>query len=302
MEKRTHPGEVVRIYERILQESLAEGRYIDISPGHKLHVIEAGMGPPLVMLHGTGAASHTMVPLLEHLEGIRTIVPDLPGNGLSDPIDIGHKRYRDMAVEVTDQILNALGVDQISLAGSSGGGVWSIWYTLAHPERVHRLVLLGATPLLPGTRPPLPLRIMTAPIIGDIMARIPSNERAVLAFMGVMGEKETIINYPKMIEALVASNNDPVAAKTSRAEFSAFLNFLGFKEDMKIRADDLGKLSIPTLMIWGLEDPLGGEKVARAIRELIPNCVLELMPTGHVPWLGYPDKTAKLISDFVLSR
>jgi pimeloyl-ACP methyl ester carboxylesterase len=47
---------------------------------------------------------------------------------------------------------------------------------------------------------------------------------------------------------------------------------------------------------------LGGKDVARAVSEAIPNSTLELLPAGHVPYLGYPDKTAKLIMDFVLSR
>ena len=58
---------------------------------------------------------------------------------------------------------------------------------------------------------------------------------------------------------------------------------------------------MPVLMIWGEHDPIGGVDVARAVSKAIPNCVLELLPTGHVPWLGYPEKAAKLMSDFVLS-
>ncbi len=303
MKKLKHSIEIVSIYDRILKESSAKGRYIDIGARHKIHIIEAGAGPPLVYLHGGGAAAHTFLPVLEHLKGVRTIVPDRPGYGLSDPVDIGHNGgYRDMAVEVTDQILDALGVDQVSLAGSSGGGVWAIWYALAYPERVHRLVLPGSAPLLPGTYCPLPQRIMATPIIGDIVARIPANERTVVQMMGMMGEKETIVNYPKMIAALAASNNDPVASKATRTEFSAFVNLLGFRHNMKIRTQDLAKLSMPTLLIWGEHDPLGGVDVARAVSKAIPDCVLELMPAGHVPYFGYPEKTAQLILDFVLSR
>ena len=301
MEKSTHPVEVLRIYERILKESSADGRYIDTGTGHKIHVIEAGTGPALVYLHGGGAAAHTFLPVLEHLEGVRTIVPDRPGYGLSDPVEIGHKGYHDMAVDMTDRILDALGVDQVSLAGSSGGGVWAIWYALAYPERVHRLVLLGSAPLLPGTYAQVPLRIMAFPVIGDIIARIPTNESTIVSMMKMMGEGETIVNYPEMIEALAASNNDPVASKATRTEYSAFLNLLGFRTNMKIRAEDLSKLSMPTLVIWGEKDPLGGADVARAVSEAIPNSQLELLPAGHVPYFGYPKKTAKLISDFVLS-
>ena len=301
MEKSTHPIEAVRIHERVLKGSSVERRYIAIGSGYKIHLIEAGDGPPLVYLHGGGAAAHTFLPVLEHLEGVRAIVPDRPGYGLSDPVGLDHQGYRDTAVEVMDQILDALGIDQISVAGSSGGGVWAIWYALAHPERVQRLILLGSAPLLPGTRAPLPLRISTVPVIGDLIALLPANESTVVKIMEMMGEGETIVKYPMMVQALAASNNDPVASKAARSEYSAFLNLLGFKPNMKIQVGDLARLGMATLVIWGEHDPLGGVEVARAVCEAIPNCVLELLPAGHAPLLGYPDKAAKLISDFVLS-
>lgn len=301
IEKSAHPDEVVRIHERIFKESSIKERYIDIGVGRKIHVIESGDGPPLVYLHGGGAAAHTALPFLEHLEGIRTIVPDRPGNGLSDPVEIGPKGYRGMAIEATDQILEALGLDQISLAGSSGGGVWAIWYALAHPERVKRLVLLGSAPLLPGTYAPVPLRIMATPIIGDIIARFPSDESTVVQMMAMMGEGETIVKYPKIIEGLAASNNDPVATEATRMEFASYLNLLGFRANMKFQTSDLAKLSMPTLVIWGDHDPLGSVDVARSVCEAIPDCTLALLPAGHVPFLGHPEKAAGLISDFMLS-
>lgn len=142
---------------------------------------------------------------------------------------------------------------------------------------------------------------MVTPIIGHIIARIPANERMVVQMMGMVGEKETIVKYPKMIEALAAGNNDQVATETARTEYSAFFNLLGFRTNMKIRTDDLAKLSLPALVIWGEHDPLGGEDVARIVCEAIPNCELEFLPAGHVPYLGYPETTAKRILDFVLS-
>lgn len=302
MDRSTHADEVVRTYEQVLKESSAEGRYIEIDGGHKIHVVEARTGPPVVMLHGTGVPAYSFLPLLERLEGVRAIAPDRPGFGLSDPVDIGHKGYRDWVLEVMDKMLNALGVDEMSLAGASGGGVWAIWYALANPKRVQRLILLTGIPLMPGTGIMLPLRLMTVPILGALMSSIPANEKMFVNMMEMMGEKETIVNYPKIIEAAIATNNDPVASKAARGEFSALANFRGFRTNMKIRAEDLAQLAVPTLMIWGKRDPLGGEDVARAVSEAISNCVLEMLPAGHAPWLGYPDKTAKLIQDFVLSR
>ena len=302
MQRSSHPDEIVRIHERILNESAAEGRYIAIGAGRRIHVIEAGAGPPLVYLHGGGAAAHTAMPFLEHLQGVRSIVPDRPGYGLSDPVEIGDKGYRAMAVAVTDQILDTLGVKQIALAGSSGGGVWAIWYALAHPQRVRRLVLLGSAPLLPGTYAQLPMRILATPILGDIIARIPSNGKTVVQMMGMMGEAETIVNYPSMIEALAAANNDPVASRAARTEYAAFLNLLGFRSSAKIRSRDLAGLKMPALVIWGDHDPLGGADVAQAVCDAIPDCTLALLPAGHVPYFGHPRKVAKLISDFVLAE
>lgn len=302
MEKLTHPAEVARTYEQILKDSAAEGRYIEIDGGHKIHFIEAGTGSPLVIHHGSGGGAYPLVPLLERLKGVRAIAIDRPGNGLSDPVDIGNEGFRDWAIKLMDQILAELGVDEISLAGASGGGVWAIWYALAYPKRVLRLILLDGVPSLPGTYCPLPQRIMATPLIGDIIARIPSDEKRVVDFMGMVGEKETIVKYPKIVKALAAENNDPIASRASRTEMSALVNLLGWRTNMRIRTEDLKKLIMPTLLIWGEWEPMGGADVAQGVSDAIPNSVLEMLPAGHVPWFGHPDKVAQLISDFVLPR
>lgn len=120
--------------------------------------------------------------------------------------------------------------------------------------------------------------------------------------MRMFGEKGTIVHYPKIIEALAAGNNDPVAFNASRTELSALVNLLGWRTKMRIGSDDLAKLSMPTLSICGERDPLGGEDVARGVNQAIPNSMLKLLPAGHIPWFGHPEKTAKLVQDFVLSR
>ena len=56
---------------------------------------------------------------------------------------------------------------------------------------------------------------------------------------------------------------------------------------------------MPTLMVWGEQDPLGSSSVARAASDLIPRGQLVVLPTGHAPWLGRPAETAAAILDFV---
>jgi pimeloyl-ACP methyl ester carboxylesterase len=290
----------VAVHERVLAGSSAQGRYIDIGPSQRAHVIEAGDGPPLVVIHGSSPTALLFLPLLERLRGVRAIAVNRPGFGLSDPVDMPRGRYREAAVECLGNVLDALGLAETALLGNSMGGTWALWYALAHPDRVRRLVLLGAPPLLPGTRVPPPLRLVAIPKIGEFLSRkMPSTPKTVVQNMGGMGEKDTIVNYPDQIEALVAAGHDPLASNTSLAELRAAISPFGFRPAMKLQPKELQQLTVPTLLIWGEHDPVGGVEVARAIADTIPGAHLELLPTGHAPWLGHPDRTATLIANFV---
>jgi pimeloyl-ACP methyl ester carboxylesterase len=295
-----HPDAVVAIHERVLAGSSAQGRHIEVAPGRQVHVIETGGGPPLVLLHGSGPTALLFLPLLERLSGLRAIAVDRPGFGLSDPVDLPRERYRDAAVECLDGVLDALGLDETALLGNSMGGTWALWHALAHPERLRRLVLLGAPPLLPGTRVPPPLRVVATPKVGEFLSRkMPSTPKTVVQNMGGMGEKDTIVNYPDQIEALVAAGHDPLASHVSLAELRAAISPFGFRPALMMQPEELRQLTVPTLLIWGEHDPVGGAEVARATADTIPGAQLELLPAGHGPWLGHPDRTAALIAKFV---
>jgi pimeloyl-ACP methyl ester carboxylesterase len=56
---------------------------------------------------------------------------------------------------------------------------------------------------------------------------------------------------------------------------------------------------MPTLLIWGEHEPLGCVSVARAVTDLIPHARLEVLPTGHGPWLGQPTRTAATVLEFM---
>ncbi len=83
------------------------------------HVQEAGEGPPLLLIHGTGAATHSwrgLLPLLA--QGFRVIAPDLPGHGFTDPLPTPSLPRMAKALAA---LLSVLGVAPMVVVGHSAG-------------------------------------------------------------------------------------------------------------------------------------------------------------------------------------
>ena len=302
--RQPHSAELRQVYDRLLAGAPVRGRHVELDPGNRVHLLERGAGPPVVLLHGTGNPAGFLLPLLKKLDGVHAIAPDRPGVGLSDPIDLPAGRYRETAVAWLDRLLDTLELDAPTLAGHSGGGVWALWYALAHPDRVRRLVLLGV-PTLPGTRCPLPLRLVGTPGLGPLLSRLaPPSPASVLRLASAVGEQGTLARYPDLVDLLVAAGRDPATDRAAKAEFRelispfALLSPSGFRRRARVRPDELRRLAMPTLVLWGERDPVGSIPVARAVTELVPHGRLEMLPTGHGPWLGQPTRTAAAVADF----
>lgn len=122
------------------------GSYVDAG-GIKTNYLEAGAGPPVVLVHGSGPGVTayanwrlTMPGLAPHF---RVLAPDMAGFGFSDkPGGVA-----DLAAWVGQLtgFLDALGIERASVVGNSFGGSIGIRLAVDHPDRVDRLVLMGAT-------------------------------------------------------------------------------------------------------------------------------------------------------------
>jgi pimeloyl-ACP methyl ester carboxylesterase len=300
-----HSAEIRQTYERLLAGASVSSRHVEVDAGNRVHLLEQGAGAPVVLLHGTGNPAGFLLPMLHELHGVRAIAPDRPGVGLSDPIDFPEGRYRQTAVAWLDRLLDALELDATTLLGHSGGGVWALWYALARPDRVKRLVLLGV-PALPKTRCPLPIRLVGTPGLGQLLSRLaPPSRKSTLRLASAVGEKATLPRHPDLVDLLVAAGRDPITDRAAKAELRtlispfALLSPSGFRRRARVRPDELRRLTMPTLVLWGEQDPVGSVAVARAVAELIPDARLEVLPTGHGPWLGQPTRTAATVADFV---
>lgn len=295
-----HPRTVDRVHERLLADAGLSGRMVRTSDGARVHVVEEGSGPTVVFVHGSGSPGLFWLPLLPHLEGMRTIVVDRPGFGLSDAIPASAHPEAPWL----DRLLDALELPTAILVGHSMGGLWSLRFALTRPERVVGLGLID-TPGLPGTRAMLPFRLMGTPGVRSLIERQRETQKTVGQFAKAVGEADTLGTHPDLVELMVAVGNDPVAARSLRQEIRALISpralatRTGFRRRALVRETDLLEVAVPTLVVWGEHDPLGGAAVARRIQACIPGAELALVPRGHAPWLGSPRQVAEALSAWV---
>jgi len=112
--------------------------------GLRLHVREAGDGPPLLLLNGIGAHVGMWRPLEATLPDVRVISYDAPGTGRSEtpllPLTIP------ALAGLAEGVLDALGCEQVDVLGYSFGGIVAQHLARRAPERTRRLVLAATTP------------------------------------------------------------------------------------------------------------------------------------------------------------
>ena len=90
----------------------AESRFIDVPAiGGRTHVLVTGEGPPLVMVIGATTPAAFWCPLMPHLSGFTLYAMDLPGFGLTDPVEYRTTTMRAIAVDFLAQVLDGISIE-----------------------------------------------------------------------------------------------------------------------------------------------------------------------------------------------
>lgn len=261
----------------------------------ELFVTEAGVGAPVVLLHGGGPGATGVSNYARNIDALaqrfRVIVPDMPGYGQSSTDLDFSDPFGDLATAIRG-LLDELRVDRAHLVGNSYGGAAALRLALDRPDRVDRLILMGPGGI--GTTRNLPTKGLKT-LLGYYGGDGPSREklatfiRDYLVYDGSTVPEELIdLRYDASIQPQVIAS--PPLRRPS--DLRTLLRM-----DLS-RDERLAGCEVPTLVIWGTHDkvnrPSGGPLLARTM----PNCDLFMAAkTGH--WAQW--ERADLFNDLAVA-
>jgi pimeloyl-ACP methyl ester carboxylesterase len=267
----------------------------------RLHYVEAGDGPLVVLLHGFPEFWYgwrlQIAPLAA--AGFRVVAPDMRGYNLSSrPAGVAPYAADRLAADVRG-LIGELGAESALLVGHDWGGSVAWATAMNHPEVVDRLAILDAAHprrILQGLRHPSQLRkswyffFFALPELPERVVRA-GHWRFFRRFLRDARPAYT----PQEMERYVEAWSQPGAA-------TAMINYYrnSARESPKRAEAQIRPVSAPTLVIWGQQDRFLGPKVREPDRDDVPGLdrVEQLPNASHWVHHDEPERVNRLLIDF----
>ena len=236
--------------------------------------LEAGAGPPLVLLHGIGSSAESWRDQLAGLADIRHVLAwDAPGYGASTPLPSARPTVADYADRLA-LLLDALGLERIALAGHSLGALIAGAFAARRPGRVERLVLADAA-IGHGVDPAAPLPPRVRLRLDDLAAHGP--------------EEFARRRAPRLLSAAATpAQLERVHETMARIDPAGYRQAVAMLAQGNLRAD-AGAITAPTLVLCGSEDAVTPPEGNRALAAAIAHArYVELADAGHASYIERP--------------
>ncbi|HSN76442.1 MAG TPA: alpha/beta hydrolase [Anaerolineae bacterium] len=245
---------------------------------------QSGAGPQSVMLvHGSFASSRWWQPTLALLPGeqFTCYAPDLPGCGRSDrPDDPASYAVEGLSAALAD-LLDGLGLWDVHLVGHSLGAAVALSYAVAHPGRLRSLTLVS-TPSPQGT---------PTPPEGYALLELMRSDRGLLvqALASVMPAHAPDPFFQQLVDD--AQGQAPAAFSVAALAL----------EQWRLDREDLQRLRLPVLLVWGDRDQIVERAVQTGLLLSIPgaNNLEVLRGCGHTPMLERPAAFVQVLLNFI---
>jgi haloalkane dehalogenase len=247
--------------------------------GARMHYIDEGQGPTLLMVHGTPTWSFLYRHLVTGLrDRFRCVVPDHLGFGLSDKPAGDAYRPQDQARRLA-AFVQALGLEDLTLAVHDFGGPIGLAYALDHPDNVRRLVVFNTWMWsLAGDRQYERVSRLLSGALGRFLyERLGFSLNVV--FRHAVADKT---RYTRAVHAQYAAPlRDPAARHATWIYLRELLGSSDWYAGQWARRERLA--AIPALLVWGLKDPAFGKWLPRWRTVFRRAEVVAWDDVGHAP-------------------
>jgi haloalkane dehalogenase len=240
-------------------------RYVE-QDGLRMHYVEAGDGPPVLLLHGEPTWSFLYRKVIDGLAlHARCIAPDWFGFGRSDkPTDPAFYSY-DGHYASAERFVQELDLRDLTVVVQDWGGPIGLRLCVDHPERIARLVVLNTGI---GARPPseewlrfqaFMQRVGTDVVVGQLIRMSlvqPTSDEVIAGYDAPFPVPESRIGAVRFPELVATSSDHPSAAAM-----------------LDVR-DRLRRFEQPALVLFSDSDPIFSRRAAEAMAALLPNAEL----------------------------
>jgi pimeloyl-ACP methyl ester carboxylesterase len=254
--------------------------------GQKIHYLEAGAGPAVILLHGLGGDATNWAQTLPVLATqYHVFAPDQIGFGKSDKPFIDYRVST--LVDFLDEFCAKLGIGKASVVGNSLGGWTALAFTLTHADKVDRMILVDSagysSARLGGPKP-------SRDALRTLNASTLEGDRTLMRL---------IFYHQQMIsDGFVRAAFASKLQKNDGYTVDQFIESIVREED--VVDGKLGAIKAPTLIVWGREDRLIGLATAKALAEDISGAKTVILDEcGHVPHIECAAPFNKVLLDFL---
>lgn len=266
----------------------------------RLHWVEAGEGPPVLLLHGFPEFWYEwrhQLPAVAAM-GFRAVAPDLRGYNLSEK-PAGVESYRiEKLVDDVQGLIRHLGVERAHVVGHDWGGLVTWWLAMLAPERVDRLVVINA---------PHPDAFRRELMTPDQMLR---SWYAAAFQVPVLPEAAFRANDFAILERIFRASTVTPGAFTDEdirryreaaarpGAISAMINY--YRAAARYPSPPTQTITRPTLLIWGEQDQALTSRLAEGLDAWVPGIRVERIP-GVSHWVPAeaPDRVNALLAEFL---
>jgi pimeloyl-ACP methyl ester carboxylesterase len=262
--------------------------------------------PPVLLLHGIASVSALAASVIVAVPNRRVIAIDWPGHGLSGP-SVLPPQYpvRRYVVGVLQALLDQLRIPEVDIVGHSMGGQFGLYAALDLPDRVRRLVVIGAPGAGFACIKPVPIMIALAiPRVGPRLLSLPMSIEAFVRNsekpLGVGALREA---PPELMRAAYLIGQRASYPSSVASYFRAMLRGGSLRRGISVPPKELATLRQPTLLVWGDDDvfahPVDAATEIVAIRD---SHLIRLADAGHAPWLQHPGLVGRAVADHLDAR